>query len=145
MLLPSSLLLLVSSVFGQQTIQLSFNQILDATVNASAPPTVFIIPSSVGALNISVSLCSSQLPPPQFILTNDTSGGVPKLGDNGKSIFNITLEEGLGIWGGFVNNGGLLAVYAGDTSLGVIYPPWEFQVGVSNSSGPLVTRSTYSL
>lgn len=137
MLLPSSLLLLVSTVLGQQsTIQLSLNQVLDATVNASSTstPTVFSIPSSNGPLNISIALCTNQSPFPRFVLTNDTNNGTPKFGDTGKSIFNVTLDEGLGVWQGLAKNGGLLAAYPGDTSPGIVYPPWQIQVAVSDSS-----------
>jgi len=134
MLLPSPLLLLVSNVLGQQTTQLVLNQIIDGNVNASSPPTVFSIPSSSSALNISISLCTNQLPYPQFILTNDTSRGIPKVGASGNSTFNVSLDDGLGILEGLFLSGGLLAVYPGDTSSGTSYSPWSFQVAVSDYS-----------
>jgi calcium channel MID1 len=134
MFLPPTLLLLVSSVLAQQATQLPLNQVFDSNVNASSNPSVFAIPSAQGALNLSVSLCTDQIPFPRFILTNDTSGGIPKLGDAGNSIFNITLDDGLGIWSGLATKGGFLAVYPGETLAGSVYPPWTFQIALSDSS-----------
>ena len=131
-LLPSSLLLLLSTVLGQQTTQLSLDQLFDSSVNASSSPSVFNIPSSSSFLSLSVSLCTNQLPYPRFILSNDTSSGIPTLNDTGGTTFEIALEEGLGVWTGFVTKGGVLAVYPGNTSPGVVYPPWLFQVAVSD-------------
>lgn len=138
---------------------LTLNQIFSASFDFSAVPSVndplvFNIPSSPNTLNLSVTLCTSQLPALRFVLSNDTTntnGRLPKPGegsnsqnngdeedkkgskddDSGKGpIWDVNLVEGLGTWEGSAANGGLLAVYMGDGAQRG--QNWKFEIGLSD-------------
>ncbi|KZT38876.1 hypothetical protein SISSUDRAFT_1061596 [Sistotremastrum suecicum HHB10207 ss-3] len=133
---PLTLWLLISAVLAQRQ-EISLNSIITSniTYNNSSPPT-FTLPTSDSPINLSVSLCSDQLPSPRFFL-NSASTSVPSP-DGGDGGIEISLDEGLGTWNGTTPNGGILAVYTGQLSSGVVVPPWTFQLGVSNGD-PLHT------
>lgn len=88
------------------------------------------IPASTDVLTVSVALCTSGTSTPRFFVTNNTQISVPSAGDVGQSdVFEIEVADGIGIWTGFMENGGtLVATDSGRSS---------YEIGVSTTGDPV--------
>lgn len=127
-MLPTSLLCLLHAaiVFAQATRQqLPLNKPL--SFSQSNSPPILIIPNS-GNLTVSIAICSEDPggSGQRFFLTNASSDSPNVPGPGGNGVYEIILNQGLGIFNGPFPNGGVLAVNG----------QGSFEVGASDS-GPI--------
>ncbi len=50
----------------------------------------------------------------------------------------MVLDGGMGIWSPALPKGGVISVFPGPLVAGVVYPPWSFQIGLSDSGKKLI-------
>jgi hypothetical protein len=135
-MLPLALIILVGAVLAQrQQQQLAINELKDdrllfsdvAGIPFTIPPKADNNPNT--RLVLSISLCSSSLPAPRFFLTDFAAVDTGQM--NGRELF---LDGGIGFWNlTTLPRGGIVSVFPGPTLQGVTYPPWPFQIALSDS------------
>jgi calcium channel MID1 len=102
----------VALTLAQSPQQLTINSFLSFTPASVPNPPTFAVPVS-NSLSISIAFCSdnSQSPNPRFFITNDSAVHNPGSSNVGTSdVFEIVVKDGLGVWTGSFNAGGLLGV-----------------------------------
>ncbi|KAF9473214.1 hypothetical protein BDN70DRAFT_817583 [Pholiota conissans] len=130
-MLPEALVaLLVAALAAAQTRQtLALNQITSLNTTTAQPR---LIPSASSRLAISVALCAVASPVPRFFVSNSSSSAAVPGPGGGVDVWEISLEDGTGVWEGAFPDGGVFAVDVGQGALAV-----PFDVGVSDSVDPL--------
>ncbi|GBE85763.1 hypothetical protein SCP_0802850 [Sparassis crispa] len=131
MRLPRTLLCLLQAfLVVAQPPQLTLNHGVYNFSSSTLPnPPTFKLPVS-NPLYLSVALCSAQTTLPRLFVTNDSTASQPGPAELGQAnVYEIPLEDGLGVWSGPMNVQGVLAIYNASQSL-------SFEIGLSNA-GPI--------
>lgn len=132
-LLPESFILLLNAaIIAAQRREIVINSVLSLTPQSLPNPPVFTIPASA-RLALTVALCASVDNPPRFFVTNSSANAdTPTSGSvlNGNEVYEIGIENGLGVFEGPFGDGGILAV----ENVGQM----NFELGLTDSGASLI-------
>lgn len=98
----------------------------------SSSPMLYILPPSAPSITVSVALCSVNTPLPRVFVNNSTTPG-PTVGPGDPQTYEITFEDGVGVWTGEAPTGATIAAYVGDGATATSV--WQFEIGVQEGDG----------